>query len=128
MGSLRFLWQVFNKSGSVMHMLWWGIKASLILKYLKNGIERLQVVSGKTDLPVEGEKSLKTRSTQNKTMLVVRGEGEQSALILFCMKPYGLIGCCFGVFFAFFRVWNNSQRWYLGYHERGKDAACWGLA
>lgn len=38
---------VFNKSGSVMHMLECGIKAHLIRKCLKNGIERSLVVSGK---------------------------------------------------------------------------------
>lgn len=43
-----------------MHGLRWGIKAPLILKYLKNGIERLQIVSGKVELRVEGKKSGKT--------------------------------------------------------------------
>lgn len=86
-----------------MHVLWWGIKVPLILKYLKNGIERLQVVSGKIELPVEGKKSGKTWSTQNKITLVVRGEGEQTA---FC-SGWNLTDWLSGCFFNYF--WSLKQ-------------------
>lgn len=107
LGSLRFSCHMFNKSGSVMHVLWWGVKAPPIFKYLKNAIERLQVVSGKIGLPVEGKTSGKAWSTRSKMMLVVRGEGQQGALILFWMKLYRLIDFFF--FFLFFLVLRLKQ-------------------
>lgn len=83
----------FNKSGFVMHVLWCGIKAHLILKCLKNGIESSVVVSGKMQLS-EWKRNGKACSNQNKTALVVSGEGERGILVLFWVRFYRSIVFC----------------------------------
>lgn len=100
-----------------MHMLWCDVKAHLILKCLKNRIER-SLVSGKMQLSVEGKRNGKAWSIQNKITLVVSGEREHGVLVLFWVKFYRLI--VFGVEAEATHKGSN-----LNTVKRGKNIVYW---
>lgn len=65
-----------------MHVHWWGIKAPLILKYWNNWIERLQAISGKIELPVEGKKVVKHEAVRIKWCWLL--EVKENSVLWFC--------------------------------------------
>lgn len=86
---------MFNKSGSVMHMLECGIKAHLIPKCLKNGIERSLVVSGKKcNYHLRGRGMGKNGAFRIKLLRLLVVKGEHGILVVFWVKFYRLIAFC----------------------------------